>query len=221
MPGPRLIHLVSVAKSFPRPGEPPLVVLRPGTISLPADRRLAILAGRRGGKTTLLQLLGRSLEPDQGEVVTAEALSPIVNAGALLHPQLTGLENIRFIARAYGFETDLLLSAIDALCGIDFPMDQPLKNQDGAKRRNLEAAITIVLPFGCYLFDEVGQLDADLLDDCMTAATDRQAGLIFTTSHPRFALRYAEAVVIIQDRTLLLFHDVDEAVQAFELTRQI
>ena len=221
MPSPRLIHFVDVAMSYPREGLLPQIVLVPGTISLPTDRRLAVLVRRHQGKTTLLQLLSGKLRPDQGEVIGADSLSPVVNAGGLLHPQLSAVENIRFLARAYGFDPDVMLMAVDALQPVDFPLNQPLKGRDGGQRRSLEAAVVFLLPFQCYLVDEIGQLDTDLVGRCMDSLADRQAGIVFTTSQSRLASQYADAAVLIDDGLLHLFQDVEEAVEVYEAKRRV
>lgn len=207
--------------SYPRDGLLPQVVLVPGTISLPTDRRLAVLVRRHQGKTTLLQLLSGKLRPDQGEVIGADSLSPVINAGGLLHPQLSAVENIRFLARAYGFDPDDMLMAVDALQLLDFPLDKPLKGQDGSQRKALEAAIVFLLPFQCYLVDELGQLDADLVARCMDSLADRQAGIVFTTSQSRLASQYADAAVLIDDGLLHLFQDVEEAIEVYEAKRRL
>ena len=220
MRGARLIHLVSVAKSYARPGEPPQVVLCPGTISLPSDRALAVLAARRGGKTTLLQLLTGRLAPDQGEVFAADDLSPVVNASPLFHPQLSAIDNVRFLARIYGLDADALLLAADAVGGVGLHLEHPLRSQNKAQRRNLEAAVMIMLPFQCYLIDEVGQLDPGLVTNMMRIASQRRAGVIFTTSQPRFVAQHAEAAVLLEGGTMRLFNDVGEAVELFEQARR-
>ena len=202
--------------SYPRGGRLAQIVLVPGTISLPTDRRLAVLVRRHQGKTTLMQLLSGKLRPDQGEVMGADSLSPVVNAGSLLHPQLSAVENIRFLARAYGFDPDVMLMAVDALQPLDFPMDQPLKGQDGSQRKSLEAAIVFLLPFQCYLVDEIGQLDPNLVARCMESLAERQAGIVFSTSQSRLASQYADAAVLIDDGLLHLFQDVEEAVEVYE-----
>lgn len=220
MSGSRLIHLVDVAKSFPRAGASPHVVLVPGTISLPTDGRLGLLAARKAGKTTLLQLLAGAVRPDRGGVIGTDVLSPVVNAGSLMHPGLSAVENTRFLARAFGFSADGLLAAAVALGGSDILLDRPLKSQDGAKRRNFEVATTFVIPFGCYLVDEVGQVDPDVMARCFALAEHRHAGVIFTTSQPRFVVQHAESAVTLRDGALRLFGTPRDAVETHEVDRQ-
>lgn len=215
-----MIHLVSIAKSFAREGRPLNVVLRPGTMSLPADRRVAVLAPRRHGKTVLLQLLARHMAPDQGKIISTRSMSPVVNAESLFHRQLTGLENIRFIARTYEIDADFLTSAVNSLYGLDESIMRAMKDLDAPHRKSLEAAVTMMLPFGCYLFDEVGLLEPALLKGCMDVAFGRNSGFFFASSNRRFALQYAEAVVIIAEGGLYLFHDVEKGVEAFDRMKQ-
>ena len=78
----------------------------------------------------------------------------------------------------------------------------------------------IMLPFQCYLLDEIGQLDPGLVTNLMRIASQRRAGMIFTTSQPRFVAQHAEAAVILEGGTMRLFNDVGEAVELFEQARR-
>jgi capsular polysaccharide transport system ATP-binding protein len=220
LPGSRLIHLIEVAKSFPRVGASAHVVLLPGTISLPTDGRLGVLAERKAGKTTLLQLLAGVLKPDGGAVAGPDTMSPPINAAPLMHPGLSAVENLRFLARAYGFDADGLLTAAVSLAGSDILLDRPLKGQDGVKRRNFEAATTFVIPFACYLVDELGQIDPEVMARCFALAEHRRAGVIFSTSQPRLIVQHAEAAVTLRDGVLKLFAEPRDAVDDLEAGRR-
>ena len=130
-----------------------------------------------------------------------------------MHPGLSAVENLRFLARAYGFDADGLLTAAVSIAGSDMLLDRPLKGQDGAKRRNFEAATTFVIPFGCYLVDEVGQIDPDVMARCFALAAHRGAGVIFSTSQPRLVVQHAEAAVTLRDGVLQLFAEPRDAVE--------
>jgi capsular polysaccharide transport system ATP-binding protein len=210
-----MIQLVGVAKAFAGRGRVPQIVLRPTTIGWPADRRVAILGERRVGKTTVLQMLAGKLSPDQGAVIAPLFFSPVVNTGGLFHPQLTGIDNIRFVARMFGVQADRLTLAVDAFCGSSLRLNDPIRAHDTAHRRAFEVAVTIVLPFACYLFDDVAQLPPDLLARCFTAARERGAGLVFSTASPRLARQFGEIFVVIADATLHMFTQAEEAIRFF------
>jgi capsular polysaccharide transport system ATP-binding protein len=211
-----MIHLLSVAKSYTGAGSAPNVVFRPTNLSLPADRTVVILGERREGKSVLLQLLAGAEPPDKGRVIAPVRLSPVVNARSVLHPQLTVLENIRFLARLFGMNSDRLAAAVDAICGIGPLMFQPVKIQDPAQRRTLEAAVVLALPFDCYLIDSVGSKAPEGLELSITTANRRQAGVIFATSQSKLARQFASFVVVIRDHTLYPFNRVGEAIRFYE-----
>lgn len=200
-----MIRLCDAAKVFLAPGAPPKLVLRPTSLDLPSDRVLALLGGRGQGRTTVLRLLSGAYACEQGAILFHGAFSPVINAGRFLHASLTGLENLRFVARSQGLDEDELMLAVDAFCGAGRQLAGPVGTMQQATRRGLEVAIAMLLPADCYLIDDAQGLPPGLLARCIEAARARGAGLIFSTAVPRLALHHAEAVVVIRDATLRLF----------------
>jgi capsular polysaccharide transport system ATP-binding protein len=211
-----MIYFRSVAKTYRVQEGRPKLVLRPTTIALPTDRRVAILGGRMEGKTTLLRLLSGFEAPDSGEIVAPLRLSPIGNSRTLLHPVFSGAENIQIVARMIGVDADLLLTAVDRLCGIGHMLEKPLHTQDAQRRQLLEIAVLSVLPFDCYLLDNSHSMSTGLLERYFDAAQRRGAGMIFATGQPRQVYRYADYAVVIKDHTVCAYNQVEEAIESYE-----
>ncbi|MEM9845080.1 MAG: ATP-binding cassette domain-containing protein, partial [Pseudomonadota bacterium] len=72
------------------------------SLSLPVGKSLALLGRNGAGKSTLLQLIAGTLKPDSGYIRSAGTISWPVGFAGSFHPDLTGGQNIRFIARIYG-----------------------------------------------------------------------------------------------------------------------
>lgn len=215
--GSRLIQLLSVRKSFPAKRGAPEVVLRPTTISLPADCRVAVLADRRQGKTSLLRLLAGAELPDAGDVIAPLRRSPVINSGNLCDPQLTISENIRFYARVFAFDADRLILAVDAFCGSGALLGRLGKRlREPGFHRLVELALASVLPFDCYLVDDIGRLAADTVDRFFAAAAQRGCGVIFATGRPRLARQFGDCAVVIRDQILHPFSRVEEATRFYE-----
>ena len=65
------------------------------------------LVGRNGaGKSSLLRMIAGTMDPDAGEVLSTGTVSWPVGFAGSFHPDLTGAQNCRFVARIYGADTD-------------------------------------------------------------------------------------------------------------------
>jgi capsular polysaccharide transport system ATP-binding protein len=211
-----MIQLLDVSKAYKSGRGEPKVLFNTASIQMPLDCRVAVLGRKRAGKSTLLQMLAGKARPDRGLIITPNDISPVINSGRLLYPQLTGAENVQFIARVYGVEFERLLLAMEALQPglLDFQRLVRLQLMDS--RRALEAAMMTVLPFECYLYDDIGQLEPTLLERCFDAAYQRHASVVFSTADPKLALRFAEFVVVIRGPDLYPFNQVEAAVDFFK-----
>ena len=215
-PGQRLIDLVRVAKSFLTKGRAPTVVFRPTTLTLPADRRLAILGGRHEGKSVLLSLLARSERPDLGQIITRSRLSPVVNSDRIFHRELSGIENIRFYARRFGVDEEQLIVAMDRFYRVSSFLDLAAGELPVRQRRSMEAALAAALAFDCYLLDDLGVLDPELIERHLHIAARRGAGVIFSTGSVRLARQFADCAVVIQNQTLYPFSRIEEAARFYD-----
>jgi capsular polysaccharide transport system ATP-binding protein len=210
-----LIGLVEVAKSYAAKGRGPTVLFRPTTITIPTDRRLAILGGKSEGKTVLLQLLAGAERPDTGRIVSWSRLSPVVNADPIFHRNLSGIENVRFYARRFGVGEEPLLMAMNRFYRIGPLLDQRVGDLPVRARRSMEAALAAAFAFDCYLVDDVGLLDGELVERLVAAAGQRRAGLIFAAGGLRQARLFADCAIVIRDRTLHPFNQVEEAARFY------
>lgn len=210
-----MISLHSVTKALFSKGEPPKLVLNPTTMSLPTDRRIAILGGRRQGKTLLLQLMLGMIAPDMGTVVAPLRMSPIANSRRLFYPLFSVEENIRLHARMFSLDSELLSRAMDELCGTGL-LEQPVAKLGTAQRQQLEVALLSLLPFDCYFLDDASQVPRNWLEHYFYAAQMRGAGVIFTTTTAWQARQYADLAVVIRDSTVRAFNLVEEAIRSYE-----
>jgi capsular polysaccharide transport system ATP-binding protein len=211
-----MIYLQSITKTYFGADEAPKPVFCPTTIAIPTDRRVAILGGRLQGKTTLLRMLAGLEAPNEGEVYAPLKLSPIANSRALLHPRLSGAENIRLFARMLGVDAEQLSLAVDSFCRLGYLLERPVNSLEGPQRQLLEVALVNILSFDCYLLDNAPLIPAELLSQCFEGASVRGAGMIFATNAPRQAYQHADCVVVICDYTMHAFSRVDEAIESYE-----
>jgi capsular polysaccharide transport system ATP-binding protein len=211
-----MIHFHLVTKVVSTKHHAPRLGLYRTTIAVPTDRRVAILGGRREGKTLLLRLIARAEEPDDGKVIGQERLSPIGNSRNLFHPRMSCFDNIRMIARLMGIPADQLVSTLDKLCPLGRDIEKPIAAMDFLRRQHMELALLSILSFDCYLLDDAHQTPKDLLERYFDAAEKRGAGMIFTTAQPKQVTEYADSAIVVRGNTARSFNHVEEAIEAYE-----
>ena len=106
-----MIRLENLTKSFWVKGERK-VVIDNLSLTLPSGKSLALLGRNGAGKSTLLEIIAGTLHADSGRVLSDGTISWPVGLAASFHGDLTGAENVRFIARIYGVDTDDLVDFV-------------------------------------------------------------------------------------------------------------
>jgi capsular polysaccharide transport system ATP-binding protein len=207
-----MIRLISAAISFDIPGSKPKVVLYPTTIDLPIDRRVAVIGPKRHGKSAFLRLLCGTDTPAVGQVLSRARLSPVIKAGAIFERRLSIFENIRFFARMFNVDAEQLALMVMSVCGPDSGLAPSRIGETDDQRRAAELALLTILPFDCYLADEIALIPESARQGLFNAAVKQRAGIIFATNMKHLARAYADCAIVIRDKTLYPFSDVQEAI---------
>ena len=212
-----LIHFVDVTKTYEIENAPlPKLVLRPTTLSIPADRRVAVLGKRHGGKSTFLKLVAGQESPSEGEIFSRVRVSSVIQPGSLFHPRLNSAENLRFFARTLNVDLDELMLALGPYSTASTNRGTDHRGENTEQRKAIEVALLTLQCFGCYVIDEIGHLAEDVRHRLLYAAAQQGAGAIFSTNLPRLARRYAECAIVIRDGLVRPFDSIERAIQFHE-----
>jgi capsular polysaccharide transport system ATP-binding protein len=213
---PPLIQLIAAEESYREPDAPRRIILRPTTINLPVDRRLAVLGKKRSANSAFLRLLAGITAPTRGKVISHARLSPILKPHELFHPYFNGMENMRHFARMLNLDPDRLMVATDAFSGTGGSLGGQVKAEEPDRRREAIMALLTLLPFDCYLIDEISQFSEAVTRRHLDAVAHRGAGLIFTTTSWRWASRYADCAIVFRDAAVYPFPTVEKAIASYE-----
>jgi hypothetical protein len=88
---------------------------------------------------------------------------------------------------------------------------EPLAALEPKQRRGMEIVLAALLPYDCYLVDDIERADQNIVGLLIRLTAPRGAGLIFTTFQPKAARHYAEAGAVIANQTLTVFETMKEA----------
>jgi len=214
-----MIVLDDLWKRFP--GGPP--VARGIKATFPRGRATALLGCNGAGKSSLLALIAGSLRPDAGRVIRQGRVSwPVGFAGAF-HPDLTGAQNTRFVARVYGVDSRALSAFVRDVSGLGDAMRQPVRRYSSGMRARLGFAISMGVPFDMYLVDEVTAVgDAAFRRETSALLKARlgQAGAIVVSHAPAQLRDLCTAGAVLENGRLRLFDDLEAAIARYQAQMQ-
>lgn len=209
-----MIRFENLCKSY-RIGDSRKVIVDNLSLTLPSGKSLALLGRNGAGKSTLLQMVAGTILPDSGRILSDGKISWPVGLGGSLHREMTGAQNVRFIARVYGVDADELVAFVEDFAELGYHFHMPIRSYSSGMRSRLAFGASMGIRFDTYLVDEVTAVgDARFRKKSRAVFRERmeRSGALLVT-HDMGALRdYCDAGVILENGRLFYFEDLDEAI---------
>lgn len=117
--------------------------------------RLAVLGRNGAGKSTLVRLLGGLEYPTSGEIICSMSLSWPLGLNGGFQGSLTGIDNMKFVARIYDKPYAEVLDFVEYFSELGAYLKEPVKTYSSGMRARLAFGISLAIDFDCYLIDEV------------------------------------------------------------------
>lgn len=213
-----MINLESVSKAYPLKDGNSKVIADNLTIELPR-RNIAVL-GRNGmGKSTLLRMLAGIEQPDRGTITRHCAISWPIGFRGSFHRDLTGIENIRFVARIYGQDTEYVISFVREFAELGNFFYEPVKNYSSGMTARLAFGASMAVKFDCYLIDEVMAVgDAQFRKKSKEMFQDKlTSSKIIMVSHSMDSLKeYCDCGVLVHEGAMTFYDDIDAAIEEYD-----
>ena len=221
--------------TFAYPGRPDLPALRDFSLVVRAGERVALVGPSGAGKSTVLRLLLRFYDPQEGEVrIDGVDLKSVEPAEARARTALVGQDAPLFSGSAYenlrfgrdGATVEAMQAAavaaqakgfIDALPeGFNTPIGERAKTLSGGQRQRLAIARALVRDAPILLLDEAtSALDAEneqLVQQALEKAMVGRTTLVI--AHRLATILKADRIIVMQDG-----HVVEEGVHADLVTK--
>lgn len=149
-----MIRFESVSKGFWVQGEFRAVIDNLSLI-IPTGKSLALLGKNGAGKSTLLNMIAGYIRPEIGSIYTDGSVSWVVGYSKGFHKDLTGVQNTRFLARAYGVDSDELTAFVQEFSELGDHYSMPVRTYSSGMKSRLAFGISMGIRFDTYLIDEV------------------------------------------------------------------
>ncbi|RVT83506.1 ABC transporter ATP-binding protein [Rhodobacteraceae bacterium CCMM004] len=213
-----MIRLRNVHKTF-RVRAGYKTIARGVNMDFPKGKCVALLGRNGAGKSSLMNMLAGSMQPDRGTILIDGSVSWPVGFQGSFHNDLTGSQNTRFLARVYGVDTDELVDFVQDFAELGKHFHQPLRTYSSGMRSRLGFGVSMGIHFDIYLVDEVTAVgDAAFKEKSMELFLNRmeQSSSIFV-SHSMSAVReICDVAVVLENGRMRYFRDVDEGIAQHE-----
>lgn len=149
----------------------PFWALRDISFEMPQGRSLGIVGHNGAGKSTMLKVLNRTLQPTSGALSIQGRVSALIELGAGFHPDFTGRENVVLNASILGIgrrEIQGRMDEIIAFSGIAPFIDTPVKYYSSGMHARLGFSVAIHVDPEILIVDEVLSVgDTAFQQQCM------------------------------------------------------
>lgn len=184
-------------------------------LTLPSRTSIALLGANGAGKSSLLRMIGGTMNPTTGSVEVQGSVSWPVGFAGNFHPDLTGSQNTRFIARVYGVDTDELVDFVRGFSGLGYHMELPTRTYSSGMRSRLAFGVSMGIDFDTYLVDEVTSVgDQNFRQKSSEVFKERlesRAAIVVSHSNPTLR-ELCTAGMILKDGQLTYYDDVNVAI---------
>jgi len=213
-----MIELCNISKTFVL-NKRRKTVAKDISVLFPARRAVAILGRNGTGKSTLLKIISGAMKPDHGEVLHKGSVSWPVGFAGSFHPELTGLQNTRFIARIQGVDTDELVDFVQSFADIGPHFYLPVRTYSSGMRSRLAFGASMGIHFDTYLVDEITAVgDADFKEKSEALFRQRlsSSAAIIVTHALGQVKRLCDHVAVLEKGRLRFFEDADDGIAFYQ-----
>jgi capsular polysaccharide transport system ATP-binding protein len=210
-----MIRFEHLTKGFEVNGQRKIVI---DNLSLTVEtgKSLALLGRNGAGKSTLMSMIAGNMRPDHGRVVSDGTISwPVGQAGSI-HPQMSGAQNTRFLARIYGVDTEELMDFVQDFAQLGAHFHMPVRTYSSGMRGRLNFGLSMGIRFDTYLIDEVtGAGDAAFRARSIALFHERMTSsdAIMVNHNLAEVKEFCDSALVLEHGKLQYFEDLDEAIE--------
>lgn len=184
---------------------------------------LGIIGPNGSGKSTILKLIAGVMSPSSGKVTVEGQVSPLIELGAGMHPELTGRENIYLNGAILGLkrkEIDKNLQNIIDFSEISEFIDQPVKHYSSGMYMRLAFSIAIHVHPEILLVDEILAVgDTDFQAKCFKKMNeykkDNNITIVFVSHSMPQVGKFCTRVIYLNHHRIISEGDPKNIIQEY------
>jgi capsular polysaccharide transport system ATP-binding protein len=188
------------------------------SFDLQRGEKIAVLGRNGAGKSTLVKLIGGVERPTSGHIHRGMTMSWPLAFGGGFEVAMSGMDNIRFIARIYNAPLQQTIDFCDNFAELGKLLYLPVRTYSSGMRARLAFALTLAIDFECMLIDEViavgdQRFHAKCHDELFVK---RKHCAMILVSHDTHTIKeYCNKALILKDGRGKVFDDLDMALSIY------
>jgi len=217
-----MIKLEHVTKCFKHRGQLHYIV-KDVSFTIPRGEGIGLLGRNGAGKSTLLRLIAGTIKPNAGRIIRRANVSFPLGFQGSFNGSLTGEQNVRFVARIYGQDTEELVEYVQDFAELGQAYRMPVKTYSSGMRARLAFGVSMGVNFDYYLVDEITAVgDVNFKKKCRQVFTEKlQNSDIIMVSHATGPLKeYCSTGIVLEDGGMTFFPNIDDAIDAHNRNMQ-
>ncbi len=201
--------------------------LRDIDLNLVEGDRLGVVGRNGSGKSTLCRVLAGILRPTQGSVCSQGTVVPLLGFGAALQPELSGVQNVRLMARLMGCSVGDLENIQDEVVReteLGSWLHEPVGHYSTGMRARLAFIVATSISADVLLVDEaLGAGDLAFRQRAMQRLTMfmQKARVLVMVSHQLQEIqKNCNKVVWMEDGMIRSLGETDDVLQQYKEAMQ-
>lgn len=212
-----MIQLSNVFKFYKTP-QHVKVVLDHVSAVFESGRSYGLLGVNGAGKSTTLRLIAGTELPNGGRIRSTVRVSWPLGFTGGFHPQMSGRDNVKFVARIYGADVRRVGDFVEDFSELGDYLDAPVLTYSSGMMSRLAFGLSMAIDFECYLVDEITAVgDVRFQRRCEEAfARRRETADLIVVSHSMSTIKaYCDRGAVLVDGRLMMFDSVDKAIEVY------
>ena len=212
-----MIELQNVSKTYRLKGVKKQVFDR-FNFTFPAGRNIAIMGPNGAGKSTLMRLIAGAEQPDEGRIIRRAKVSWPLGFSGGFNGSMTGIENVRFVARIYGADTEAVIDYVREFTELGPSLNLPIRTYSSGMKARLAFGMSMAIDFDCYLIDEITAVgDAKFKKKSQSVFKQKlPSSRVIMISHSLGQIRdYCDCGLLLAADGAWFYDDIDGLVEAY------
>ncbi|AUM75249.1 ABC transporter ATP-binding protein [Paracoccus jeotgali] len=181
----------------------------------PTGASVALMGRNGAGKSSLLRMISGGLLPTSGKIYSTGTISWPVGFAGSFHGELTGSQNVRFVARIYGIDSQEMLDFVEDFADLGQHFHLPFRTYSSGMRSRLAFGVSMAVPFDTYLIDEVtsvGDANFRAKSNEVLHARLANAGAVVVSHGLGMLKEICDCGAVLENGKLTFYNDLQDAI---------